>query len=120
MPNKTPVIYIPFAALPLIHDDSLRLHHLMGLYQGEKAEAEAHEEKRKSLSDEIQVLLAENNIGSFEWDGNRVSHYTSQRPTIDRIALLTYGVTPEIIDACTKPGKPFLVLRISPPKESGS
>lgn len=80
-------------------------------YQGGIYEKEA-KARNKHLSEQIKKIMGENDIGKLDYDDYRVNFFGSGRPYIDKNALLAAGVTPQVIEACTKRSS-FSVVRVT-------
>jgi hypothetical protein len=76
------------------------------------AQMSAMKKEREKITDAIKPLMGKLKLAKASWGDYRLSYFNTPRSTLDKALLLSHGVQPNVITACTVV-KDSYTLRIS-------
>jgi len=97
--------------------DRLRLMQLVEQQAAWGAQEKEAKKQRKPLTESIKKIIGKYGIGRAMCGELLINYYNAPRATLSRELLLSAGIPPKVLDACTIT-KDTYTLRISAPGES--
>lgn len=97
--------------------DRLKLAQLVEQSSAWGVQEKEAKKMRAPLTAAIKKILGEYEVGRAMCDGKLINYYNAPRSTLSRELLLSHGISPQVLEACTVT-KDSYTLRISAPGES--